>query len=179
MPEPLTNQIINHLWKSTDEGIEPQIYAILDAARDEKIYPMILESGVDFFCLYRGEKAEILADVAPYLLKLERKSTFTERLIKNCWGKSWGIFLESPASLRELRQHFRSFLMVHDEGGKPLYFRFYDPRVLRVYLPTCNSAELKTLFGPVKNFHVEDEDTVVNVFSLMNRSLDREMVRLS
>ena len=37
------------------------------------------------------------------------------------------------------------------------YFRYYDPRVLRVYLPTCNARELQTVFGPVLRYLVEDE----------------------
>ena len=46
---------------------------------------------------------------------------------------------------------------MHDPTGKPLLFRYYDPRVLRVYLPTCNAEELKTLFGPVQAYIMEDE----------------------
>jgi hypothetical protein len=34
----------------------------------------------------------------------------------------------------------RRFLRVKDEDG--LVFRFYDPRVMRVYLPTCAAGEL-------------------------------------
>jgi hypothetical protein len=30
-----------------------------------------------------------------------------------------------------------------------LLFRYYDPRVLRVYLPSCRPSELETVFGPV------------------------------
>jgi len=48
--------------------------------------------------------------------------------------------------------------MVHDEAGKPLYFRFYDPRVLRTYLPTCNASELAQIFGPVECYVQEGED---------------------
>ena len=48
--------------------------------------------------------------------------------------------------------------MVYDEKGTPLYFRFYDPRVLRIYLPTCNESELQTVFGPVNHFYVEGKE---------------------
>ena len=48
--------------------------------------------------------------------------------------------------------------MVYDPQGKPLYFRYYDPRVLRIYLPTCKESELKTVFGPVNSFYAEGED---------------------
>ena len=56
---------------------------------------------------------------------------------------------ELDATLEELRRHFRKFLKVEDPKGKSLIFRYYDPRVLRVYLPTCNAMELQTVFGPV------------------------------
>ena len=39
--------------------------------------------------------------------------------------------------------------------SKPLYFRWYDPRVLREYLPTCNAEELRTIFGSIDAFIVE------------------------
>jgi len=39
-----------------------------------------------------------------------------------------------------------------------LIFRYYDPRVLRAYLPTCSPAELNTFFGPVTAFITEGEN---------------------
>ncbi|MEN8446404.1 MAG: DUF4123 domain-containing protein, partial [Cyanobacteria bacterium J06555_13] len=70
-------------------------------------------------------------------------------------GNSWGIFLESFDTLEELQTHLRDLLLVKDETGRSLHFRFYDPRVLRTYLPTCNAAELATFFGPVARFYTE------------------------
>lgn len=55
-----------------------------------------------------------------------------------------------------LRRHFRRFLRVTDEQGQPLMFRYYDPRVLRVYLPTCTAEELALVFGPVSAYLIED-----------------------
>jgi hypothetical protein len=37
-------------------------------------------------------------------------------------------------------------------------FRYYDPRVLRTYLPTCSQQDLGEFFGPVLNYVVEGED---------------------
>jgi hypothetical protein len=48
--------------------------------------------------------------------------------------------------------------MVYSPEAKPMYFRYYDPRVLRIYLPTCNAQELATVFGPVTSFVLEDAD---------------------
>ena len=54
--------------------------------------------------------------------------------------------------------HLRTFLKVYGPDLTPLYFRYYDPRVLRTYLPTCNEQEMRTVFGPVLRYIVEDED---------------------
>ena len=149
---------INYLFRS-EEGRTPQgTYTILDAARDDKIYPELVNSDIESLCLYLGDKAVELSTVAPYLLSLTREDPFTQWLLNTGWGKSWGIFLRSSASLKELHRHFRKFLMVYDEKGTPLYFRCYDPRVLRMYLPTCNESELQTVFGPVDHFYVEGKE---------------------
>jgi hypothetical protein len=38
-----------------------------------------------------------------------------------------------------------------------MVFRYYDPRVLRAYLPTCSIGELRTVFGPIECFWMEDK----------------------
>jgi len=111
----------------------------------------------EFECLYSGELKPDLAEVAPYLVRLQPDSEFTQWVIEQGWGNHWGIFALSPADLREMRHHFRRFLTVHDSSGKPLLFRYYDPRVLRAYLPTCNQEELSTLFGAVTCYLLEGE----------------------
>ena len=50
------------------------------------------------------------------------------------------------------------FLRVRSEADQKLIFRYYDPRVLRAYLPTCNAVELRTVFGPVRRYLIEAED---------------------
>jgi hypothetical protein len=98
-----------------------------------------------------------LAQAAPYLAQLDAQSPFAELFLSQGLGKHWGILALSNADLRTLRMHFRKLLSVWDPDGKPLYFRYYDPRVLRVYLPTCNGAELHTLFEPVTAYYAEGD----------------------
>jgi len=170
---------MDHLWRSADGSTSYQVYALLDAARSDLIYPKVLQSELENACLFRGEKAQELAWVAPYLVELKREDPFFRWLLENGWGKSWGIFVESPATFNNLKQHFKSFLTVYDEEGKSLLFRYYDPRVLRVYLPTCNSDEINTVFGPVSSYVLEDEDASVLLrFSGINGELQVEQRKL-
>lgn len=67
------------------------------------------------------------------------------------------IFLRAAPGLEPLRRHFHRFLKVRDEQGRSLVFRYYDPRVLRAYAPTCNAGELEYLFGDVHQLYAESE----------------------
>jgi hypothetical protein len=69
------------------------------------------------------------------------------------------VFVIAPAAMEALRNHFRRFLMVRLPAERLVYFRFYDPRVLRVYLPTCTPEELELIFGPVDYFVMESGET--------------------
>jgi len=153
-----SDKIIEHLWQGVEGDPSLRLYALLDAARDTRIHSRLFESRIEAVSLFRGEKARELAGVAPYLVQLHRNDSFSDWLFAYGWGDSWGIMVESSADLRELGRHFQGFIMVYDPKGKPLYFRYYDPRVFRVYLPTCNESELKTVFGPVSAFYLEAED---------------------
>ena len=179
MPYPNPERVIQQLWQPTLQGATPQIYAILDAARNEQIYPTVVDLDGEYCCLYRGDIPQVLAEAVPYLVKLEPEHSFMTWLISEGWGDSWGIFLESDAALEELRGHFRRFTMAKDEDGKQIYFRFYDPRVLRAYLPTSNETELETVFGPVNSFLVEgkDVDTFIE-YSHVDSKLNQETIPL-
>lgn len=137
---------------------EINVYAVLDGASIPDLLDKLYELEPEHVCLYRGELEPDIAEVAPYLVNLERAAAFSDWVIEKGWGNHWGIFALSDESLRTMRNHFRKFLMVYDPESKPLYFRYYDPRVLRTYLPTCDLDGLTSLFGPVVSYIVEDED---------------------
>ncbi len=65
--------------------------------------------------------------------------------------------MTSPGTFTELHRHLQGLLYVEQESYGRLYFRYYDPRVLRGFLPTCTEAEATEFFGPITRFLVEDE----------------------
>jgi hypothetical protein len=157
MSSPKHKILESTLWGDTGDQ-QKQIFALLDCARDERIHPELIDSGLVYNCLYPGILSEGLAVVAPYLVKLDPKAEFTQWVITEGWGNSWGVYLAAEVRhMFDLIYHFRQLMRVRDERGKIFYFRFYDPRILRVYLPTCTKQELHTVFGDVNNFYVEDE----------------------
>lgn len=132
------------------------LYAILDAARDPEVLEQLRDSEDPFESLYDGASAAALADSAPYLVALASDGALLESLVEDGWGKSWGVYLTSNSPRADLRRHLRRFLVV-DIGGRNAYFRFYDPRVLRIYLRSCQPANRAEFFGPVSAFYLEDE----------------------
>ena len=157
------------------------LFALLDATRDPlTILGMLRSSGDEHQSLYEGMQGKMLEAFAPYLVRLPADSRLLERLIAKGWGQHWGIFVVSDADFKALRKHFRTFLMVKGPEGKQLYFRYYDPRVLRVYLPTCNAAEADFVFGPVAAYLCEAEarDSLL-VFQPGEGSAQCEVVKLS
>lgn len=156
MPRPKRKQILDALW-SPDTPASGNVWAVVDCARRPRIYPAVEQCFFDKCCLYAGILPPELARAAPYLVQLYQSDHFTELLLDQGWGDSWGIFLRSKASMKTLRRHLRGFLMVQNERRKRLSFRYYDPRVLRVFLPTCSQRQLETLFGPVDHYILEGE----------------------
>jgi hypothetical protein len=157
MTSPDQQRVFEALWPSS----APQwhkVCAVLDSARDPKIFGAVETCRLDKCCLYAGNIPWLLQKAAPYLVVLEPEDRFTRFLIEEGWGNSWGIFLRTDAGMLQVRRHLRTLLRVKDESGRKLLFRWYDPRVLRRYLPTCLPAELEAVFGPVETFLLESED---------------------
>ena len=133
------------------------VWAILDGARDRRISGLLRDSSMQHSCLYAGTLPRELERAAPHLVQLQYGHPHSRELIQSAWGNSWGVFLKCKGSLDAVRRHFRQFLSVRDASGRLLVFRYYDPRVFRVYLPTCRADELRTVFGATECFWVEDE----------------------
>jgi hypothetical protein len=166
-----SSELRSLLWP---KGSRPDVWAVLDCARDRQIYSAIYHSHNISACLYAGAIPDALERRAPHLVRLEyEKDRLTDLLLSSAWGQSWGVFLRADTNLQKLRTHLRKFLIVADEGGRRLLFRYYDPRVLRVFLPTCTADQLDVLYGPVDLFWTEAPDASgLLCFARKGRSLE-------
>jgi hypothetical protein len=158
MTSPATAALFDVLWPAPLDVGAPAVFALVDAARDEQIYPALLKADCEWVCIYRGDAAVTMAEVAPYLVELDPHARFTSWLLEKGWGKSWGLFLHARVAIERLQAHFRRLTMAQLPDGKIVYFRFYDPRVMRAYLPTCTREETELVFGPVESFILEGKD---------------------
>ena len=150
----MSEEIRRILWP---QGGRSDVWALVDGARDKQLYWSLVNSYLPFSCLFAGPLPEVVERVAPYVIELREDDRFTAQMLEG-WGRSLGVYLECDRSLAELRHHLRTFLTVTDAAGDKLLFRYYDPRVLRAYLPTCQVEELQAVFGPIRTFWMEARD---------------------
>ncbi|MBZ4193861.1 MAG: DUF4123 domain-containing protein [Candidatus Contendobacter sp.] len=154
MPDSLADALAKALFAEADA----HVYAVLDGAAIPGLLTKAQECQIEPICLYRGDLVPEMAMAAPYQVTLERGSPFTNWLLQEGWGNHWGIFAVSRTDWRPMREHLCSLTQVYDPDYQPIYFRYYDPRVLRIYLPTCDAGELRTVFGPISRLLCEDQE---------------------
>ena len=142
------------------------LFAVVDACDAPEVPAMWQTRGVEKAAsLYSGVSEQQFAMFAPYLFEVD--ADVLAWLRRNLWQTPWGIFVCAPGqNLEDVRRHFRQFLLVQDPDGEEMYFRFYDPRVLRKYLPTCTPTELRWFYGSIQAFLIGEPDAPSQVQSI-------------
>ena len=139
-------------------GAGGTLYAVLDACDDADVQAKVKELGPERApCLYRGVTDTRTLAAAPYLVRLDAE--LMRWVHDTLWSRPWGILLVAKSDLATVRHHLRKLLVVKGPDHQALYFRFYDPRVLRTYLPTLSKNDLDEVFGPLLGFGVPDPTT--------------------
>ncbi|MFT3771552.1 MAG: DUF4123 domain-containing protein [Minicystis sp.] len=138
---------------------EAGLFAILDAARDPRVKALVDACEDESRSLFDGQRGAALAEAAPYLVRFEAGAELLEVVVSEGWGDAWGVFLTSARPFDEVRRRLRRSLMVtDDETGRRLYFRFYDPRVLRAFWPAATPRQRTEILGTeIGGFIVEGD----------------------
>lgn len=166
----------DRLIASIDHG---RAFALLDAARGPGARSLLLQFEDLSYSLYDGRAGERLAEVAPYLVKLRPDSQLLRTWLSEHWGQAFGYVLETDVPFKALRRHLRKFLKVSDSRRRRMYFRFYDPRVLRTFLPTCAPPEIVELFGPITRIVLESHERATALaFSASRAGLTTQILPL-
>lgn len=136
------------LFSQPEEGAKLRTYFIVDATSRKNITGVFdLDSGmvdVPVKCLFKGEKAKELKEVAPYLIDMTLPDgawddrnlvpSFHKSFFDKHWGKNTGFFICTPALMADVWGHFRKFVRLQREDTKTwIFFRFWDPRISAPY----------------------------------------------
>ena len=129
------------------------LYALMDST-DQILVPYQAKQlgPTKAMSLFSGTAKEQYWQVAPYLFHVD--PALLDWIIAKLWKEPWGIFVITKAKFEDLRVHLKKFLLAQLPDGKVWYFRYYDPRILKAYLPVCDLWELQKFFGPVRAFAI-------------------------
>jgi hypothetical protein len=136
----------------------------------------------EFDCLFTGDLAEELQDVAPYLGRLKSWDGEVRAVVEELLTRQVATLVtlrpppegSEPPSFAQVHRHLRKFNVVYAPDGKPLFWRYYDPRVVVDVLKVLDDKQLEAFFGPMELVCVASSEATV---ALCARSAGQLVVR--
>ena len=132
-------------------------FAVVDAARHPNLHGLVSHCR-EQRPLFAEPVDKALVQHSPYLAALREDEPLLATWRQHGIGQSWGVLVEATADFASLQRHLRQFLRVKLPDGSIVLFRFYDPRVLRVFLPSAPPEQLAQFFEGILQFVVDAED---------------------
>jgi len=168
-------------WTQLQAGNQPLPYLLIDCAGLEgglAALPKGLFSELE--CLFTGELAQELADVGGYLGRLKALDDATRRQLQTWFEQGVALMLLLPEqragqgeepNFSALHRHLRKFNVIYSPQGKPLFWRYYDPRTLPEVLETLEGAQLRAFLGPFQALALGGPAGRVRCFALAGEAL--------
>jgi len=113
-----------------------RIFAVMDGCHFPGLSDLLAPSGRAHCGLVQGAAADALGDAAPMLIELAPDDPLlrwlwsTEGVPLALWGRNAGVVILSPLDLEGVRAHLRRLVMLRNEAGNWLFFRFFVPSIL-------------------------------------------------
>ena len=155
------------IWAGLQQAGHPPAYLLLDCAGIDGGQARIPhEVFAELECLFTGDLAVELANVGPYLGRLVSYDPAVKAVVEDLLTAQVAMLVtlqdtadgQADITFSQLHRHFRKFNIVYDPAGKPLFFRYYDPRVLPDALSVLGADQLAAFLGPVDAVLVIDPE---------------------
>ncbi|MEX6500740.1 DUF4123 domain-containing protein [Pseudomonas zhanjiangensis] len=105
----------------------------------------------DYVNLYQGTEFADMADVGPWLVRLNNPDAELIQTLLSTPERDWGwLGSAEHIDLADLAQHWRERLLVDEQEQRALY-RFQDNRVIARHLGEFSEAQRPLLLGPLNN----------------------------
>lgn len=140
-------------WQETDWDeiflSQPYCWAVVDGVNWPEIAGILQQSSLQHECLYSTPNPDSRA-MAPWLVRLERDSADLRLFRRRAQDRHSFVLLNSDHSLEEIRRHLRHFTMqrIPSKPDEPVYFRFYDPRVMIDMVESMSPAFVDSFMRP-------------------------------
>ncbi|MFN7573293.1 MAG: DUF4123 domain-containing protein [Betaproteobacteria bacterium] len=150
------------LWRDWRQSGAAAPYVLINCAGLERGADQLHEAGFERLeCLFLGDLAEELRDVAPYLAWSSRMDDAAASVVRHLSLQQVAILAElrdANATFEQIHRHLRKFNIVYGADGNPLYFRYADARVLPQVLATFSAEQLEEFLGPMQALYTTTPD---------------------
>ena len=128
-----------------------RVHAVVDGLIVPEIVARLKEADVaGWDCLQRGAMSADAAKRAAYVVELRNGAAFTDWLLDEATPTypGWGVLAISDRTLLAMREHCRTIGEVVTPDGERRPWRWFDPDVLRIALPSFLAGQLDEFFAP-------------------------------
>lgn len=145
----LTNYFQTLLKGEEYEGF--MLYGIVDGAIHQEFTKVLhMQEEDSYKILLKEPLAQKVEKAAPYLVKLNLKEEYTQKLMKEGFATYWLTYVISHKNIDELQEELKEMIMPYSEyHQREILFRFYDPRNLDNYVMIHEEDELEEMFEDV------------------------------
>lgn len=153
-------QIHKNYWSEQSQPTIGNLYAIVDMAVFNKSMSVsqALEHKKRCFIhsvsLFENTPEAVFTNLAPYLCLIHNKDfSLPERdivyLQEMEQRKNGVVWLWSEMTLLDLQKHLQTYLNGKLKSGREVLFRFYDPRVMPIFLNMLHKEQANQFWGKV------------------------------
>lgn len=129
------------------------LYLLIDFANnDEYILNVKLKLFKYAVPLLKGTKDDSIKNAGPFIVQFNEEQKPVHEDLKE-FGNY--VLLSSKSPIDQLANHFREFIY-QTVKEQEFFFRFWDPRVLQKFFPTCSLKQLDQFFRSVKIFLMKE-----------------------
>ena len=142
-------------WQTVTSLESSDLWALVDTINWPEIQSILAEQVPPHACLYTTTNPDTLR-IAPWLIRVEPDSVMQSLLEARDPNTHAVVFFHSKQGIRQLRDHFRRYTMLWTPANPdmPVYFWFYDPRVLMDMMSALDEHKLAQFFNGIDAFYI-------------------------
>ncbi|RAM64604.1 hypothetical protein RB25_03610 [Herbaspirillum rubrisubalbicans] len=155
-------------WIEDCSARQHRAYLLIDGALNEGQQRKLQAMRVGFVSLFEGSPEDVLLDIAPWLIELTQLAT-TQRLALIKWAGSLGrqrpclSWYESACERDAFARHLRHFHYVGLSDDQIMLMRWYDTRILPVWLQVLTHAQRQLFAGCINHIACVDAEGIMRV----------------
>jgi len=123
-------------------------YAIIDLAAAPSLAPHVMgRLQADTMTLFARHLPAAVRSVGPWVVNIAKVARLEAAIDHLDCGQYWGYYVHSSIDIVSLRHTLRKLNLVNiPESERPVLFRYWDPRVMSVYLNVATKGQKRSLF---------------------------------